>query len=770
MLLALCAGLLVAARSARAEIIDFDPQTGTVPAILDDADRAQLATLTDIGFPYALSTANPSGTRLYGAFGDALGFLDLATGAVTPLGDELPGQPLSGMPSWQDDTTLTELRAEVQLDDQGNPIGVDYSRVRMNALTGAVTAEPVDLSAIAGDILSVSPDLSTLLVMEMAEGAPPPKTVTIAPTFERPDRQVPEGAPGVIGDRAWATITLQQASFKLVLVGLDGANRRELATLPASTGLAGVSWSPDGSRLAIGTRTMPDWDGDRQRNNQPPYAGLPNLGSINVREALGLVPPTENPLVTGTRFGLYAVATGSPVGQLANTNFQQGLLLQLAFSPSGQRIVLVIGQRSAPDERQHPIYSQPSGIELWLLDASLQPVKQIRVPGMESLVSFGDFIDDGRMVLATPEELNTRLSAYDLATDAVSPLWHYPGSSFQALGAGDKVVFTYSNVDRPWEMWRVNLADGASRPLTAVNAAAAAASGLRADEVSWTTSGDETIYGLYVHHESMPFPPAAPGPMIVWQQGGPGGQMLNDYGSSVEAPYSILPNFGMPVLLANAAGRSIKSPAFYTAMADGTNFGQLDIRQIKEGVDHLVQAGIADPRRVGITGCSYGGYFTLQSLRAYPDLYAAANAQCSLVDLTEEFNFGYTPYIGYLMGRAPLADPMEYLRDSPLYGSRDVKTPTLLFHGTNDFLPLPLINNLHDQIATNGVDVRFLRVAGEGHGFGHPKSQQYAGQEQIAFFRAHLNVGSFRPGARTTIFLPSAVKVVTEGVAVDAGF
>ena len=86
----------------------------------------------------------------------------------------------------------------------------------------------------------------------------------------------------------------------------------------------------------------------------------------------------------------------------------------------------------------------------------------------------------------------------------------------------------------------------------------------------------------------MPFPPAKPGPVVVWQQGGPGGQMTNDFGASVESPYSMLPQFGIPVFMANAAGRTVQDAQFYSDMAEGRNFGQLDIQQIKEGVDALV--------------------------------------------------------------------------------------------------------------------------------------------------------------------------------------
>ena len=90
-----------------------------------------------------------------------------------------------------------------------------------------------------------------------------------------------------------------------------------------------------------------------------------------------------------------------------------------------------------------------------------------------------------------------------------------------------------------------------------------------------------------------------------------------------------------------------------------------------------------------------------------------------------------------------------------MYGSKDVTTPTLIFHGADDFLPVPLINNIHDQLQQNGTPVTFLRVKGEGHGFGHPASQAYAGQLQLDWFRKYLKVDAFTPH---TVFLPNLAR------------
>jgi dipeptidyl aminopeptidase/acylaminoacyl peptidase len=282
----------------------------------------------------------------------------------------------------------------------------------------------------------------------------------------------------------------------------------------------------------------------------------------------------------------------------------------------------------------------------------------------------------------------------------------------------------------------------------------AAASRLATKDISWRTTDGRTLSGRFVYRTDMPFPPAKPGPVVVWQEGGPGGQMMDSFGAGVESPYSLLPQFGIPVFVANAAGRSVQDAQFFSDMAAGKNFGQLDIRQIKEGVDELVRRKLVDAGRVGITGCSYGGYFTLQSIRTYPGFYAAANAQCSLTDLFEEFTFGYTPFVSYLMGRAPMADPDEYVKDAPFYGAKDVTTPTLLFHGTDDFLPVALIQSYHDELDVRKVPVTFLRVHGEGHGFRIPASQDYASQLQLKFFRDRLGVADTSPTHPAAVYLP----------------
>jgi len=778
--LVLCAAVLalLAPAAARAEIVDFDPADGESPTIIAQDELDLMDGLGGSIYSFWLSEVAPDGRLAVADIDDFPTIVDLSSGEETPFDDEPDGFSPYGPFVWLDESTLGQVEQTVEQEAEDEPVVITYYRSTVAAATGEVTTEVLDaLSDLGGFLVGFSPDLEQLLVILPPEGGPfmPPTrevTVGIPDDFGRTDRPLPDGIdasddlPGAVGTMPFGTMTVQQEVTRIVLVSAADGAVKELTTLPAGTAVLGLAWRPDGQRLVLGTTTLVDWDGDRERDNEPANTPRePNLDTVAVQEALGNIAPEDNPLLQTTQLRLYDTTDGSEVRAVQNASFPEGTFAGFAWSPSGEHALLSLALRSELTGRAHPVYSFPSGMATHLLDGqTLADQGPIEGEGLGSLGARIAFADDETLVAAVPDGVNTRIDTIALADRTVTSAWSRPGSMWQMMAGGGRVTFNHTTVDQPMELWSADVADvqGSAAPVTIANEAVAEASHLAAHPVAWTTSDGAELSGILVMHEDAGYPPAEPGPLVVWQQGGPGGQMTNDFGTSVEGPYSVLPHFGLPVLVVNAAGRTVGDPAFFSAMADGTHFGQLDIDQIKEGVDALVARGIVDPDRVGITGCSYGGYFALQSIRRHPELYAAANAQCSLVDLFEEFTYGFAPFVAYLTGTAPMADPAEYLADSPLYGSKDVTTPTLLFHGTEDFLPFQLLNNYHDQLMLNGTPVSFLRVAGEEHGFGYEASQRYAAQLQLEWFRDHLGVPDDwepDPNVRSDIriFMPSAV-------------
>lgn len=89
----------------------------------------------------------------------------------------------------------------------------------------------------------------------------------------------------------------------------------------------------------------------------------------------------------------------------------------------------------------------------------------------------------------------------------------------------------------------------------------------------------------------------------------------------------------------------------------------------------------------------------------------------------------------------PIADmeaPELYGQISPLYNAHLIRTPTMIFHGSDDFLQVDMARNFHDVIDANGVPVTLYEFEGVGHSIFDISLQRIAAQLQIEFFRHHL--------------------------------
>jgi dipeptidyl aminopeptidase/acylaminoacyl peptidase len=82
---------------------------------------------------------------------------------------------------------------------------------------------------------------------------------------------------------------------------------------------------------------------------------------------------------------------------------------------------------------------------------------------------------------------------------------------------------------------------------------------------------------------------------------------------------------------------------------------------ITDGVQWLIKEGIADPKRIGIYGASYGGYATLAGLTFTPDLYACGIDYVGVSNIYLPRGRGCT-----LSGRSPSLMGSLLSRRSPL--------------------------------------------------------------------------------------------------------
>ena len=234
--------------------------------------------------------------------------------------------------------------------------------------------------------------------------------------------------------------------------------------------------------------------------------------------------------------------------------------------------------------------------------------------------------------------------------------------------------------------------------------------------------------------------PAKNLPAIIMPHGGPWARDTWGYDSYAQ----FAANRGYAVLSPNFRGSRGYGKAFLDA--GNRQWGDKMQDDVTWGVKYLVEQGIADPKRVGIWGGSYGGYATLAGITFTPDLYAAAVAEVApsnLITLLETI----PPYweSGRVIFYKRMGDPTtpegkaQLLRQSPLTHASKIKTPLLITQGAND----PRVNKREsDQIVLalreRNYPVEYLLAPDEGHGYARPVNNMAVLAAAERFLAKHL--------------------------------
>jgi len=225
-------------------------------------------------------------------------------------------------------------------------------------------------------------------------------------------------------------------------------------------------------------------------------------------------------------------------------------------------------------------------------------------------------------------------------------------------------------------------------------------------------------------------------PMVLLVHGGPWAR--DNWGYQPEA--QLLANRGYGVLQVNYRGSTGYGKSFYNAAVK--EFSGKMHTDLLDGVNWAVQQGIANPKKVGIYGGSYGGYATLVGVTFSPDAFACGVdyvGPSSLVTLVESFPPYWRPFMEgswfrFVGDPAKAEDRADMLARSPLTRVDSIRVPLLVVQGAND----PRVTKLEaDQLVAalrdRGVKVKYIVAPDEGHGFANPNNRMalYRAMEQF---------------------------------------
>jgi len=207
-------------------------------------------------------------------------------------------------------------------------------------------------------------------------------------------------------------------------------------------------------------------------------------------------------------------------------------------------------------------------------------------------------------------------------------------------------------------------------------------------------------------------------PLVVIAHGGPESSFSNGWMTGYSRPGQVLAANGYAVVYPNYRGSTGRGVEF--SKLDQHDYAEEEFNDLVDAKRYLVEEGLVDPDRVGITGGSYGGYASMWSASALTEEYAAAVAFVGISNHISKFGTGDIPYEMFNAHALawPWDDWMWIFKRSPVYHAGKTKTPLLIMGGDKDprVHPSQSLEMYRSVKIRTDTPVRLVIYPGEVHG------------------------------------------------------
>lgn len=394
-------------------------------------------------------------------------------------------------------------------------------------------------------------------------------------------------------------------------------------------------------------------------------------------------------------------------GEVLNRFETEGKLGDVAWSPDSRRVAFV----GAVD------LSDPSPGQIFVAEAEGEGVRAL-TPTYPGHVAEIQWRDNETLWYRGSRGLWNEIGV--LSADGTSVLSTQPegdpiARSFDAAPGSETLAVIADTPGHPGEVYVWNETDGYRR-LTHSNAGLAGRPLAAQEPVTYAARDGLELEGVLVR--PLESEPGERHPLILVIHGGPEAHYSHGWMSGYSAPAQTLA----------ARGYAVFYPNYRASTGRGVEFSKLDHydpagREFDDIVDaktHLVDIGLVDPDRVGITGGSYGGYATMWGSTALTEHFAAGVAFVGISNLVSKFVSGDIPRELYEVHTRfwPWDDWQLTLERSPIFHAGNSRTPLLILGGDSDTRVNPSQSLQLYQTLKLRTDtpVRLVIYPGEGHG------------------------------------------------------
>ncbi len=401
-------------------------------------------------------------------------------------------------------------------------------------------------------------------------------------------------------------------------------------------------------------------------------------------------------------------------------NFGENLKAFAEWHPDGER-VLVLAETNT--HRKLGIWTLGETDVHWVIDDPSRGIQFAFVPeGCDEAVVVENIqgrvrssflnLENGHEVVVSAKEGN-------LIPLAPTPDGAWVGFYYSARQPGDVVRFERENpipgkfvtLTRVWE--RTSLKPDQLAPT---------------EDFRWDSVDGLSIHGWLYR------PSGEPRGTIVYVHGGP------TYHSPdfLNAQIQFFVSQGFNVFDPNYRGSTGYGLPFQQAILED-GWGGREQDDIRTGIEALIQAGVAQPDKIGMTGTSFGGYSSWWAITHFPtDIVAAAAPICGMTDLVVDYETtrpDLRPYSAEMMGGKPAEVPDRFRERSPIHFVGNIKGKLLIIQGGQD--PNVTPQNVEDVVkALNEHSIAYenLNFEDEGHGIYRVENQRILILRLVEFF------------------------------------